>query len=283
MSDDRGGNILKKKSFWTRLGGGAAMIIILTAAFVIGYDVMLVFMCLISVIGMFELYRALKIERSLIAVIGYLTAVAHYAILRFSETRYIFVVYAIALILMLAVMVLTYPKYSLEQVFGAYFGIFYVAVTLSLMYLIRIHPPSGAYLVWLILVSAWGCDIFAYLIGMMFGKHPFVPKLSPKKSVEGAIGGLAGGVLLSFIYGLVVQRFIVDIEHAPAVFAVLGLFGAAAGQTGDLAASAIKRKTGIKDYGKLIPGQGGILDRFDSVILVAPIIYLATIYAGMMS
>ena len=116
---------------------------------------------------------------------------------------------------------------------------------------------------------------------MLFGKHPLVPKLSPKKSVEGAIGGVFGSVLLGVVYGLIVQKYIPDIKLAPVVFGVVCLFGSVVSQIGDLAASAIKRFCNIKDYGKILPGHGGILDRFDSMILVAPILYLITIYTIM--
>lgn len=284
MSDDRSKNLLKSKSFWVRTISGLIMSLVLIAIFVIGYDVMLIFFCLLSLLGSFELNRALKLGWSAPCFVTYAAIIAHYVFLRFVDHKYLLLVYAVAMIILLALFVFTFPKYELQQIFGAYFGIFYVGVTLSLIYLLRIHPPSGAYLVWLAVLSSWGCDISAYFFGMLFGKHPFVPKLSPKKSVEGAIGGIVGSIILAVAYGFAVQNVPViqaDIKHAPLVFAVVCAFGAAASQIGDLAASAIKRKLDIKDFGKILPGHGGILDRFDSMIIVAPITYLVAIYAIM--
>ena len=281
MSDDRSQSLLKSKSFWVRTVSGFIMSCVLIAVFVTGYDVMLVFLCALSLLGMFELYRALKLKWCGPCFVGYIAVIVHYIFIRFLDPKYLILIYVFALIILLAIFVITYPKYNLIQIFGSFFGIFYVGVSLSFLYLLSIHPPSGAYLVWVVVLSSWGCDIAAYFFGMLFGKHPFVPKLSPKKSVEGAIGGIFGSVLLGVVYGFAVQKFIPDIKLAPLVFGIVCLFGSAVSQIGDLAASAIKRFCDIKDYGKILPGHGGILDRFDSMILVAPIIYLIAIYAIM--
>ncbi len=143
---------------------------------------------------------------------------------------------------------------------------------LSFLYLTRMLE-SGNFIVWMILISAWGCDTCAYCVGVLIGKHKLAPKLSPKKSIEGAVGGVIGAAALGALYGfLVVERVIHD-KRLAAPFAVIGGTGPVISQVGDLAASGIKRDHGIKDYGKLIPGHGGIMDRFDSVIFTAPVIY----------
>ena len=278
MSDDRSKGLLKNKSFWVRTVSGLIMSLALIAVFSIGYDVMLIFFGILSLLGAFELNRALKLGWSLMSFISYIAIIAHYVCIKFIDLKYLIVIYAAALILMLAAFVFTFPKYELQQVFGAYFGIFYVGVTLSFLYLLRIHPPAGAYLVWLAVLASWGCDIFAYLTGMLFGKHPLVPRLSPKKSVEGSIGGVVGATVFGVVYGIIVQKYIPSVPHAAVVFGIVCFIGAIVSQIGDLAASAIKRKLDIKDYGKLLPGHGGILDRFDSMIIVAPITYLVAIY-----
>ena len=104
---------------------------------------------------------------------------------------------------------------------------------------------------------------------MALGRHRLAPELSPKKSVEGAIGGVAGSALVGFLYGLLISP-----DAGALVYALISAIGAVISQFGDLTASAIKRNHDIKDYGKLIPGHGGIIDRFDSVIVTAPIIYI---------
>ena len=163
------------------------------------------------------------------------------------------------------VYVFTYPKYQAGQIMAAYFGLIYVAVMLSYIYLTR-NLPDGKFIVWLIFLCSWGCDTCAYAVGMLIGKHKMAPVLSPKKSVEGGIGGVVGAMLLGLIYAAATGG-------PKLAYAIICGGGALISMVGDLAASAIKRNQGIKDYGKLIPGHGGILDRFDSVIFTAPGIY----------
>ncbi len=121
--------------------------------------------------------------------------------------------------------------------------------------------------IWIVVIAAFGSDICAYFTGYFLGKHKMAPNLSPKKTIEGAVGGLVGSSLLAWLFGFIFMR------DMAMVCLALGFFGGAAGMAGDLTASAFKRKMGIKDYGKLIPGHGGIMDRFDSVIFVAPVVY----------
>ena len=132
-------------------------------------------------------------------------------------------------------------------------------------------------MVWLIFLSSWGCDTCAYCVGVLFGKHKMAPVLSPKKSVEGGIGGIIGAALLGAVFAAAMSRF-AGVSVSPWLCAAICGVGGAISQIGDLCASAIKRNHEIKDYGKLIPGHGGILDRFDSVIFTAPIIYYLTVY-----
>lgn len=132
---------------------------------------------------------------------------------------------------------------------------------------------AGEYIVWLIFLCSWGSDTCAYCVGMLFGKHKMSPLLSPKKSVEGAVGGVVGAALLTALYCYIFKAQM-DIQVSEVwLLAGVSAVGALISMVGDLAASAIKRNYDIKDYGKLIPGHGGILDRFDSVIITAPIIF----------
>ena len=170
-----------------------------------------------------------------------------------------------ALVLLMFVYVFTFPKYHAEQIMAAMFGIIYVGVMLSFIYQTRCLD-GGAYHVWLIFISSWGCDTCAYWVGIMMGKHKMTPELSPKKTKEGAVGGILGAALLGAIYGAVTGGTVW-------AYALICAVGGMISMIGDLSASAIKRNQGIKDYGDLIPGHGGILDRFDSVIFTAPNIY----------
>lgn len=136
-------------------------------------------------------------------------------------------------------------------------------------HMVMIDMTEYSLFIWIVVIAAFGSDIFAYFTGFFLGKHKMAPNLSPKKTIEGAVGGLAGSSVLAWLFGIIFMR------EMASVCLVLGLVGGAAGMAGDLTASAFKRKMGIKDYGKLIPGHGGIMDRFDSVIFVAPVVYYA--------
>ena len=133
---------------------------------------------------------------------------------------------------------------------------------------------NGKILIWYALFSAWGTDVFAYVIGRTFklGKHKF-SKISPKKSIEGCIAGLIGGVVLSLLYTLCIDKF-AGFEISYVKVLIVSLVLSIIGQFGDFAASSIKRFVGIKDYSNLIPGHGGLLDRIDSLIFIAPFAYI---------
>ena len=154
-----------------------------------------------------------------------------------------------------------------EDITSTLFGLLYV-VFFS-YHIVLIDQSEHRILIWLVFLAAFGTDIMAYFTGMALGKHKLCPNLSPKKSVEGAVGGTLGSVVFCGLFGY----FLVDGMLWQCV--IIGLVGSIAAQLGDLSASAFKRQMGIKDYGNLIPGHGGILDRFDSVLFTAPLIYYA--------
>lgn len=263
--------------FKTRLLSG--IILVAAALFLVisGGNILLFSLLAISLAGMFELYRVAGIEKTLAGYAGYLAAILWYL-----DIWHGFLPDAMAfaigiLVLLMAIYVFTYPKYKTEQIFAAYFGIFYVSVMLSYLYRIRMSE-RGAYVVWLVFLCSWGCDTCAYCVGVLFGKHKMSPKLSPKKSIEGAVGGVAGSMLLTLIYTWVFREPMQMDTEQMLLLALAAGAGALISMVGDLAASAIKRNYDIKDYGRLIPGHGGILDRFDSVIFTAPAIYYLADY-----
>ena len=127
-------------------------------------------------------------------------------------------------------------------------------------------------------MSSWGCDTCAYCVGMLIGRHKLAPVLSPKKSIEGAVGGVAGAALLGFLYATVFGASMAEVQNPQVACALACAIAAVISQIGDLAASAIKRNHQVKDYGHLIPGHGGILDRFDSMLFTAPAIFFAVTF-----
>lgn len=254
--------------FKTRLISGIVLVIIALATIISGSWILFFTLLAVSLIGMRELYKVMKVSDEHVTVlelVGYLGAVLYYIAMKADFGNYGTMAIIISMILILFVYVFGYPKYHAEQVMAAFFGVVYVAVMLSFIYLTR-SLPDGKFLVWMIFLCSWGCDTCAYCVGMLIGKHKMAPVLSPKKSIEGAVGGVAGAALLGVIYAAATQGKMAE-------YALICAVGALISMVGDLAASAIKRNQNIKDYGKLIPGHGGILDRFDSVIITAPVIY----------
>lgn len=258
--------------FRTRLLSGIVLLIAALVLIITGGNVLLAGLFVVSLIGMFELYRVFQIERSLLGMCGYLAVLIYYLNLGipFIPETEIFVLGVF--ILMMAVYVLKFPDYRAQQVFAGFAGVFYVAVMLSCIYQTRMMS-NGAYIVWLIFLCSWGSDTCAYCVGVLIGKHKMAPKLSPKKSIEGAIGGVLGTMLLTILYGWIFREEMHLTTEYIFILAGISGVGAVISMIGDLAASAIKRNYDIKDYGKLIPGHGGILDRFDSVIFTAPMVY----------
>lgn len=257
--------------FKTRLLSGILLVILALLTIISGGDILFATILIISLIGMTELYKILQINNKPLGFIGYAAAVLYFTIIRMGRADMVMLLVIGFLIAIMAMYVFTYPAYRSEHIMLAFFGLFYVGVMLSYVYQTRMLE-QGAFLVWLIFLCSWGCDTSAYCVGVLIGKHKLAPVLSPKKSIEGAVGGVAGAALLGAVYALAINYFAAvdaNILH----YAVICAVGAVISQIGDLAASGIKRNHDIKDYGTLIPGHGGILDRFDSVIITAPIIY----------
>lgn len=143
--------------------------------------------------------------------------------------------------------------------------------------LIRIDMMnSGKYLLLMVFIVAFASDSFAYFAGMFLGKHKLAPQLSPKKTIEGSIGGFVGTIVCMLIYGFIMKACGFNVNFV--VLAIYGYLGSLVGQLGDLSFSAIKRLQNIKDYSNLIPGHGGVLDRFDSMLFIAPLIELLLLW-----
>lgn len=160
-------------------------------------------------------------------------------------------------------------KYTVSDISVSLFGIVYVVFLFSFVTLTR-NLANGYLYIWLIFIGAWATDIFAYFTGVTIGKTKILPKVSPKKSLEGSIGGVAGCIAAMLLFGAFYGNTLgIQLYH----FAILGAICGVVSQIGDWAASAVKRAVNIKDYGKIMPGHGGVLDRLDSILFVAPAVY----------
>ncbi|WP_455720958.1 phosphatidate cytidylyltransferase [Agathobacter sp.] len=258
--------------FKTRLLSGIVLVIAAILLIVTGGEVLLFSTLLISCIGMFELFRVFKIEKSIISIVPYIAAILYYCNLKWAFIPDVMMLFMGFLIILMFVYVLSYPKYDAKQLMAAFFGMFYVGVMLSYVYQIR-TLTNGLYLAFLVFLCSWGCDTCAYCVGVLIGKHKMAPKLSPKKSIEGAVGGVLGSALLTALYCFIFRNQMNIGKEEILILAIIAAVAGLISMVGDLCASAIKRNYDIKDYGHLIPGHGGILDRFDSMIITAPIIY----------
>lgn len=176
------------------------------------------------------------------------------------------------------VLIFAHGKYSVESVFVASFSLLYIFIGFNAILFIHDREPGGRYLYYICFLGAWITDIFAYFCGRAFGKHKLIPAVSPKKTVEGSIGGTLFCVLATVVFGAVVEALVPEITANLAVFAVAGLLIAVVSQIGDLSMSVIKRNYGVKDYGSIFPGHGGVLDRFDSVIAVSALLMVFALF-----
>ncbi|MCI5597074.1 MAG: phosphatidate cytidylyltransferase [Lachnospiraceae bacterium] len=263
--------------FKQRLISGILLVAILAAVLYFGGMPTFFLTAIVSLIGYYELLRIFHVEKSPIGVAGYTVSILYYVLLALELQDFILPLSLLLLIALLAFYVFLFPKYHFEQIAAGFFGFFYVTIMLSYVYQIRTLKDGGVFVV-LLFLSSWGNDTLAYCAGRLFGKHKMSPHLSPKKTIEGAVGGVAGAGLLGFIYSLIVKDMIMSNDNVTLIFVLICMIGALISIIGDLGASAIKRNYEIKDYGTLIPGHGGILDRFDSVIFIAPMIYYFLVY-----
>lgn len=232
---------------------------------------------LASLIGIFEFYRVVKTKYQPIRWLGYVAVIGHYIFLN-KIIKYYFVYVAFLILSALIIMVVFYPKYSIIDVAITILPIFYISLLFSFLILVR-EVNNGAFWIGLMAISAWGSDTCAYFTGITLGKHKLAPELSPKKTVEGSIGGVVGAGLLGLGYTIIFTEIISNPLADYKVQIVLTvMLGAIISQIGDLAASAIKRFFKQKDYGHLLPGHGGILDRCDSFIFVVPFIYIVAVW-----
>lgn len=221
----------------------------------------------VMVIGLHEFYSAFNnVGHSPIKELGYLYAGLIFLTNIFSWNKNSYAA-SMYLIFVIGIVYVLIHRADVMDLIVTFSGVFYVCLCFN--YIIRLSGmgEKGHLYVWLIFIIAFATDIFAYFVGRKFGIHKLIPTVSPKKTIEGSLGGILASVVFSVLFGLIFK-----LQIGP-IF-IVGLLGSALAQMGDLIASSIKRYVGIKDFGRLIPGHGGILDRFDSVLLVAPYVYL---------
>lgn len=234
--------------------------------------------CALCGIGAFEMFHTTRLVTHVrmivysVLIAGILPLWCFYGM----DSRWGLAAVFIFVVLLFIESIVSYPTVKFESISVCLVGGLLIPYLLSS--LVRIMAsPFGRYLILVPFIIAFMSDTGAYFIGSRFGRHKLAPLISPKKSVEGVYGGVASAIFGMLLYTLIMQ-YTFDFEVNYGYALVYAILGSVTGVFGDLCFSVIKRQTGIKDYGKLIPGHGGVLDRFDSVILVSPLVELLLIF-----
>ena len=230
-------------------------------------------LAIIALLAMNEYFNAVQKVSNPVRWVGYLSCFS-IAIIHLVPVESLNMVVTLSvptiLLILFAQVIATDMKTSFKDIAYTFLGIFYVVFFMMFVAFID-GMQNGKILIWYAIIAAWGTDIFAYFIGKHFGKHKF-SKVSPKKSIEGCIAGTVGAIVLMLLYTYVANTFW-NMNYSYGFIAMIGLILSLIGQIGDFAASSIKRYVDIKDYSNLIPGHGGMLDRIDSLIFLAPFAY----------
>lgn len=276
------GDFMKK-----RIITGAVLIALAIPVCIYSYTPIFAIMCtLLALIGVWEMLRcvgegkhiAVQIPAYLYTLV--ICASAKYFMPARDLFAWTYIGATITLFVWLAsISLFSHGKYPVDELFATFGGVYYVASCFSALILLR-ENFLGEYLYLVAIVLPLLSDTFAYFVGVFFGKHKLILDVSPKKTVEGSIGGIVGAALCSVIFAyaaLHANGYGADLPHYAGAF-VAGAAVAALSQIGDLLASLIKRKYGVKDYGFIFPGHGGVLDRLDSVLLTSPLILLISFF-----
>ena len=260
---------------------GAVLLVIMSVVIVLsGTWVYAAAMTLLCVVGTWEMLGCVGERKNLVLSVPALAvSVAAPLFMYFFRYGVMSSLVVLFLFYMLFVSVFTGEKVKTQSVCVVFTTTLYVftcfSSQLKLRYIELNGETVGQYIFVLVFVAAWITDTFAYFTGVFFGKHKLIPKVSPKKTVEGSVGGVIFCIIAFLIYGVIIGNITGFTPNYLGLCAV-GLVLSVVSQLGDLLASAIKRSFGVKDYGKLFPGHGGVLDRFDSVMAVAPLLLMLT-------
>lgn len=266
----------RKVKIMKRVLSSAVLVPIVLIVFILGNKYVVdVFMGIVALRCIYELFNAFeKKGHHPVKWIGYLACIAIMLIHVIPKEYALAVISAIlpiSVLLLFILVIVHKTKVDVIDIAITFFGVCYCVLSLMFMSLIR-EMQNGKFLIWYVFLASWLTDVFAYLVGRAIGKHHFTD-ISPKKTIEGCIGGTVGSIICIIIYTILLNSFAgfnLNLWLLIAVGVVLSIIG----QIGDLSASTIKRYVGIKDYSDLIPGHGGMLDRVDSVIFIAPFTYL---------
>lgn len=225
----------------------------------------------LSVAGLYELYNAFEnVGYRPNALVGYFGTMVYYFMIAMQKNNNIIRPLLLFIMLLLLFLDIIQNNKSIVDIAISVFGLIYIPFLFSNILFIQ-TMVFGSALVWVPFITAWLSDTFAYFTGVYYGKNKLCPKISPKKTVEGSLGGILGSIIFSLLAGMLYKRFGIDVPIFH--YIIVGVLCGVTGQIGDLFASSIKRFCNIKDFSNILPGHGGILDRFDSILFTAPTVY----------
>ena len=262
----------RKTSFMIRLRSTVIITLLSAAALWCGGLVLFLAVTAVSMVGLFEMMQAMGLRKTALEAAAFMGAAVYLEAVWLGWDKWLLFALFLAFLLIMGTYVFSFPKYTVEQTAETVFAVLYIPVMLSHLYRIDALTDNMVYSC-LVLLPAWISDVGAYCIGMLIGRTKLTPVLSPKKTVEGAAGAVLFAAAVGALYGLLFAKQLSLFETPWLAVMIIFAFGSVLGQIGDLFASAIKRNRNIKDYGSIIPGHGGIMERFDSVIVTAPVIY----------
>ena len=235
------------------------------------YPVWTIAMTVLSVIAAYEMMKCVGATHPALLVPGFFVSAAAPLSAHFLPFGWLLILYVFFLIVYFSVDVFSRGRIDYQTSAAAFMGVFYSSAAFAALVLLR---QFGPYFYLLGFIGPWTSDTFAYLVGRAIGKHKLIPEVSPKKTVEGALGGVVFAAAAFVLYGWIVGLMGGSLGFGLPVLALMGAVVAAISQIGDLSMSVVKRRYGVKDYGNLFPGHGGVLDRFDSVLLTAPVLWV---------
>lgn len=268
----------KKQTAITRLLSGLVLFPVVATIVIFGNALIMdITVSLIAMISVCEYYKCFKNNKKANPSLWYMLIccllIMFTHVVSTEALRAILISFVpISILILIGELILTSGKKKIIDVAVTLLGICYIPLMMLFLSVIRENFKLGKILIWYVFISAWGSDIFAYLVGKNFGKRQLT-KLSKGKTVEGAIAGVIGAMILSLIYTVVINS-IFEIRISYLLVGIISIILSIIGQIGDIGASSIKRYCGVKDFSELIPGHGGMLDRIDSVIFIAPFAYI---------
>ncbi len=266
---------IKKKINIKRVASGLILFPLVAIVLIFGNKYLVdILVSIIAILSLHEFYNAFNGKAKPVKIVGYIAAIFIAFIHLIPNTiilKLIGALIALSVLILFLIVIISNTKINIIDISITFFGICYVALFLMFIPIIRENLENGKILLWYVIFAGWGTDVFAYFVGKYFGTHKF-SKISPNKTIEGCIGGTIGSAVLILIYTIICNNvFNLNINYIAITFMAIIL--SIIGQIGDLAASSIKRYVGIKDFSHLIPGHGGMLDRIDSLIFIAPFAY----------